>query len=356
MTNLRAFLPALLGLALFLAASPAVAGDEPPPYGASDLVLEEEGLDDGWEVSYDELSGTLGEEKMESWIGTVAQSAGVDDDAFLAEIRVLKGPESTAATLAVVEVDEEAKALAETLEQRGKALGYLVRSLGHPTRLLLVEGPDAARQAVEAMQLRYAVRSLSNLGFERLNAGSQVGAIAFAKGAQSIQKKAGAPLVLLGMAASKLEQFPDALEAFRAGFKEGVPAPAEGRLAMRGNAFYGHVLLKSEGKAPAQEAVKALERAVALEKYADKDDTTFATRQNLARAYVRVGDMDKAFQMLEKALEMGKVKLGVAQLMGYIRGQVVTAEEWKPLLEDRRFTSVVERVTGQSADDDDEGL
>jgi len=355
MKTLRLLVPALLGLALLLlAASPAIAGDEPPPYGASDLVLEEEGLADGWEIAYDEVAGTLGEEKMEEWIGTVTRSAGVDEDAFLAEIRVLQGPEGAVATLAVVEVDEEAKVLADTLQQRGKALGYLVRTLGHPTRVLLIEG--ASQQAVEAMQLKYAVRSLSERGFERLNAGSQVGAIAFAKGAQSIQKKAGAPLVLLGMAAAKLEKYPDAIEAFRAGFKDGVPEPAEGRLAMRGNAHYGYVLLKSEGKAAAKEAAKALERAVSLEKHADKKDPTFATRQNLARAYVRLGEMDKAFGMLATALEMGKVKLGEAGLMQWIKMQVTTAEEWKPLLEDARFKSVVEGVTGQSTDDDDEGL
>ncbi len=354
MKTLRVLLPALL--LLLLAVSPALAGDEPPDYGASDLVLEEEGLDDGWEIVYEDVPGTIGEEKMESWIGTVTGSAGVDEDAFLAEIRVLKGPESAAATLVVVEVDAEAKALAEALEQRGKALGYLVRSLGHPTRLLIVEGSEAARKAVETMQLKYAVHSLSNLGFERLNAGSQVGAVAFARGAQSIQKKAGAPLVLLGMAAAKLEKWQDALEAFRAGFKDGVPAPAVGRLAMRGYAFYGYVLLKSEGKAPAREAVTALEHAVSLEQHADKKDTTFATRQNLARAHVRVGDMDKAFAQLEKALEMGKVKLGVAALMQYIKAQVVDTDEWKPLLADSRFKAVIERVTGQSADDGAEGL
>lgn len=352
MKILRALLPILLLLAI----SPAFAGDEPPPYGASDLVLEEEGLADGWAISYDEVPGTLGEEKMEEWIGTVTRSAGVDEDAFLAEIRVLQGPEGVAATLAVVEVDEEAKVLAETLVAKGKALGYLVRSIGHPTRVLIVEGPEAARKAVEDMQLHYAVLSLSQLGFERLTAGSQVGAIAFARGAQSIQKKAGAPLVLLGMAAAKLEKFEDAIEAFRAGFRDGVPAPATGRFAMRGNAHYGYVLLKDKSKASAKEAAKVLERAVALEKHADEKDSTFATRQNLARAYVRLDQMDKAFGMLATALEMGKVKLGVAGLMQWIKGQVASADEWKPLLEDPRFKSVVEGVTGQAADDDEEGL
>ena len=356
MKTLRVLLSALLGLALLLTLSPAFAGDEPPPYGASDLVLEEEGLDEGWEISYDELPGTLGEEKMEEWIGTVTRSAGVDEDAFLAEIRVVQGPEGAVATFAVVEVDEEAKVLAETLDTRGKALGYLVRSIGHPTRLLIIEGSESARKAVEKMQLEYAVRSLSKLGFERLTAGSQMGAIAFARGAQSIQKKAGAPLVLLGMDAAKLEKFEDALEAFRAGFKDGVPAPATGRLAMRGNAHFGYVLLKDKSKAAATEAAKVLERAVALEKHADEKDSTFATRQNLARAYVRLGQMDKAFGMLATALEMGKVKLGVAGLMQWVKAQVASADEWKPLLEDPRFKSVVEGVTGQAADDDDEGL
>ena len=353
--NTRSSLVALLGLALLvLVASPAFAGDEPPPYGASDLAIEEEGLADGWEIVYAEIPGTIGEEKMEEWIGTTTRTAGIDEDAFLAEIRVLQGPEGAAATVAVVEVDEEAKALPETLTSRGKALGYLVRPLGHPTRVLIIEGPQA--KAVEAMQLDYAVRSLSKLGFERLYAGSQMGAIAFAKGAQAINKKAGAPLVLLGMAAARLEKYEDAVEAFRAGFKDGVPIPAEGRVAMRGNAHFGYVLLKDESKAAAKEAVKVLERAISLESYADKKDTTFATRQNLARAYVRTGQLDRAFPTLQKALEMGKVKLGGAGLMNYIKAQVASAEEWKPYLEDERFKRAIENATGQSSVEDEEGL
>lgn len=348
------FFGALLGLALLLAASPALAGDEPPPFGASDLVLEDEGLADGWEVSYDEIPGTIGEEKMTEWIAATARTAGVEEDAFFAEIRVLDGPEDAAATLAVVEVDAGASALPDTLKTRGQAAGYLVRPLGHATRVLIIEGASA--KAIEAMQLDYAVRSLSKLGFERLVAGSQVGAIAFAKGAQAIQKKAGAPLVLLGMAAAKLEKFEDAVEAFRAGFQSGAPIPAEGRVAMRGNAFFGYVLLKDESKAAAKEAVEVLERAVALERFAEEDDTTFATRQNLARAYVRVGDLDRAFPQLQKALEMGKIKLGGAGLMNYIKAQVATAAEWKPLLEDPRFKRAIENATGQSEVEEEEGL
>ena len=189
---------------------------------------------------------------MESWIGSVRKSAGVDEE------RVPRRDPRPAGA---------GRCRGHARRRRGRRRGHGARgdaraararpsatSCGRsvtPRASSSSRGPRPSRQVVEQMQLHYAVRSLSDLGFERLAAGSQVGAVAFARGAQSIQKKAGAPLVLLGMAAAKLEKFQDAIEAFRAGFKDGVPAPAKGRLAMRGNAHYGYVLLKSEGKAPA---------------------------------------------------------------------------------------------------------
>lgn len=348
----RLLLPVLLGLALGL--HPAWAEEEPPPFGASDLVLEDEGLAEGWEIVYEEVPGTPGD-ALGEWVVQVATSCGLEEDAIFTEIRILKGPDDAGATIAVVETDGDPKSFPSTLEQRGKGLHYAVRTLGHPTRLLVVAAPEAHREAVEAMQVEYAVSILSRLGFERLTAGSQLGAIAFARGAREIDKRAGAPLVVLGMAAAKLEKWDEAVEAFRAGFADGVTIPAEGRVAMRGNAFFGYALLKLTDQ-PSPEAVKVLERAVALEEHAEREDTTFATRQNLARAYVRTGQLDKAFAMLEKALEQGKIHLGGEGLRRWIEAQVVTADEWKKLLDDDRFKGVIERVTGASIDDDDEGL
>jgi len=354
MKTSRLLLVPLLGLALGLLPALARADDEPPPFGASDLVLEEEGLADGWEIVYEAVPGTPGDALAE-WIAQVATSCGLDEDALFTEIRTLKGPDGAVATVAVTEVDGDPKSFPDTLAQRGKGMHYAVRPLGHPTRQLVVAAPDTCRDAVEAMQVKYAVTILSTLGFDRLNAGSQLGAIAFARGAREIDKKAGAPLVVLGMAAAKLEKWDEAIEAFRAGFADGVDTPAQGRLAMRGNAFFGYALLKATDK-PSPEAVKALERAVALEGDAVREDPTFATRHNLARAYVRVGQLDKAFSMLEKALELGKIHMGGEGLRQWIEMQVATADEWKKLLDDERFKGVIQRVTGAGIDDDDEGL
>ena len=172
----RLALTALLGLAFAIAAAPAFAEDEPPPYGAADLAIEDDGLAEGWEIVYDELPGTPGE-GIEVWIVSVGKACGIDEDALYTEYRILKGPEGVVATLAVVEIEGDLGSFPETLASRGKAQGYTVRPIGHPSRILVLASPESVRQAILDMEKQYAVRILSELGFERLERAFAPGAL-----------------------------------------------------------------------------------------------------------------------------------------------------------------------------------
>lgn len=345
MTTLRMLLSVLLGSVLLLLASPVVAGDEPPPFGASDLALEEEGLLDGWEIVYEDIEGTPGE-AIEQWIVRVATGAGLEEDALFTEIRILDGPEDVAATIAVVEVEGDLGGLPKALAQQGKGLGYAVRPLGHPTRLLVVAAPEAVRSKVIDMQVDYAVGILARLAFERLEAGSYVGAQAFARGARVIDAKAGAPLVVLGMVATKESQWDEAIEAFRIGFGKSAQKKAKGRMAMRGYAHYGYACLQKKDVEHDREGRDALEKCVALEENAGPKDPKFIQRYNLGCAHARLNEVDRALEQLEMALQLAKIKFGEHGLQQWVKNTVVPDEDWKNLKDNDRFQALIDKFTG----------
>jgi hypothetical protein len=342
-------------LALALAAAPALAEDEPPPYGAADLALEDDGLAEGWEISYDELPGTPGE-GIEEWIVSVGKACGLDEDALYTEYRILKGPEAVVATLAVVEVEGELKSFPETIEARGKAQGYTVRSIGHPSRILVLACPESARQAVLEMELNYAVRILSELGFERLETGSNLSAMKMAQGARKIDAKAGVPFVVLGMAATKMEKWDEAIEAFRAGFAKSATVRAKGRLAMRGFAHYGYACLQKKDPTLDREGRDAFEKCIALEEHAEKKDPKFIQRYNYACALSRVSELDTALDQLEMALAYAKIHFGPAGVKQWIQTVVVKDEDLKPIMGNPRFKALVDKFTGGAGTEDVDGL
>jgi len=342
MTAPRHFVSTLFVLLLLLAVAPSAVADEPPSYGAADLILEEDGLKAPWEIVYDELPGTPGD-ALEAWVTSVAKASGIAEDDLLCETRILKGPDGVAATVLVLEVDGEPKTLERDLTARGQAQGHVVRTLGHGTRILVLAAPEAVRKLLLDMQVAYAVRSLTDQGWERFQADSLVGASMFAKGARKMDAKAGAPMVLLGMVATKAGEFDEAIEAFRAGFGKGVTVPATGRLAMRGYAHYGYACLEKKGEAAFKEGREAFQKCVALESEADpKTDPLYIQRYNLACAHSRLNEKDEALFQLEKALDMAK-KRGM-NIARWVQNHVVKDEDLKNIKDHPGFKAIVERA------------
>ncbi len=343
MTSCRLLASMLFVLALGIVFAPASVAEDPPSYGAADLVLEEDGLEAPWEIVFDELPGTPGE-ALEPWVLDVAKACGVSEDDMLCEVRILKGPEDAAATILVAEIDGDPKTLVETLEARGKAQGYVVRALGHPSRVLVLAAPEAFRDKLLKLQTEYAVSSLTKQGWERFQQKSMVGAATFAKGARKMDPKAGAPMVLLGMVATNQGQFDEAIEAFRVGFGKGVTVPAEGRFAMRGYAHYGYACLEKKGE-HFKEGREAFQKCVELESEGDpKEDPLFIQRYNLACAHARLKEVDQALMQLELSLEMGRKSGKITNLAGWVQQKVMTDEHFASLKDHPGFKAIVERA------------
>lgn len=338
----------ILAVLLPLLAAPlALADDEPPPFGASDLAVEEDLLPDGWSVLYDEVDDTPGE-AIETWAVEVAGSAGVDEDDLLFEIRVLESPEKVHATLLVVEVDGDPTALESRLKRAAKEKGWRVRALAHPTRLLVIAAPSAMLDKLEAIQLAAAVKTLSRLGFERYDNGSLRGAERFAEGALALAPDAETPHAVLGLAAEKEQRWDDAVAAFEKAFAGKTAMAPEARLAFWAWQSYGLCLLKQKTKAAATKAATAFEQAIGLAEFAKKREPVFPVYYNHACALTLTGEYPKACAQLEKALELAKKRLGPRRFRQVTVAEVQKDPDLEKLREQPCFEEMMDRVTADT--------
>ena len=344
---MRALWILVVALPLVLAVHPAFAEDDAPPFGAADLAVEEDLLPKGWKILYDEVDDTPGE-AIEAWAIEVASAAGVDEDDLLLEIRVLESPEKAHATLLVIEMEGDPSLFQKRLEIAAKDKAWFVKPLGHPTRILVIASPAALRKQLELVQELAAVKTLTRLAYERLDAGSLRGAERFAKGALAVSPKAETPHAVVGLAASKEERWDDAIKAFEKAFAGKSDMVPEERLAHWSWRTYAYSLLQRKEKASDQKAIGAFEKAIATVKYAEKKEPVFPIFYNLACTYARLGKTKEACERLEEALLMAKKRLGPQGFRRYVEGTVSKDEDFEKLRNEPCFEEVLDRVTSDT--------
>lgn len=354
---LRALLLALFATAAF---APGAGAAEQPPFGAQDIAIEDEGLADGWEIVYEAPEGTPGDAIVE-WAEGIARGAGLDpDDQLLTDVRILKSPGAEHATLLIVEVDGEPGGFPAALEKAAKGAGYTYRTMGYPTRLLVVAAPDGIRTAVLNMENTYAVRTLTNMAYERHDSGSDVGAKAYADGALAIDGEATMPYAVFGMIAVKQEDWKAAIEAFQKAFKPQAKLQPVGRLAMWSYRNYGYALMKAKNPEADKIAAEALRQAIAHEQFAEKDEYVqlFVPHYNLACALARLNQTDEALDALEHALLMAKERMPLAGVESFVKQRVLTDDDLASIRKEKRFDEIIKKATGLSADEveEEEGL
>ncbi len=350
---LLAFLIGPVGL------SAAHAADQ-PTYGAQDIAIEDDGLAEGWEIVYDEVEGTPGDAIAE-WAEGVARGSGLDpDDVLLTDVRLLQSPTGEHATLLVVEVDGDPGGFPAALKKAATGEGYAFRAMGHPSRLLVVAAPESIRKAVLNMENNYAVTTLTNMAYERFDAGSMVGARNYADGALAIDPEATMPYAVYGMIGVKEEDWNAAFENFQKAFKAQGKLQPTGRLAMWSYRNFGYALMKLKKPEADKAAAEALRRAIQHERYAEKDEYVqlFVPHYNLACALARLKQTDAALDALENALLMAKERMPKAQVEGFVRSRVMTDEDLASIRDASRFQDLVEKATGLSQEEieDEEGL
>lgn len=341
---MRRSLAWILAATFALAATAVFAEDDGPAFSAADLAVEEDALPDGWSMTYDEVEDSPGE-AIEEWANEVARGSGIDERSLFYEIRVLESPEKAHATLLLVEVDGDPGALPARLERAAKENLWSFRTMGHPSRLLVLAAPASIRDDVMKLQLATSVRTLTRLAHERHEAGSLVGAEAYANGALAIEPKAGMPHAVQGLAAAKVEKWEEAVAAFDKAFDKGKVFTPEGELAHRSWRTFGYALLKLKKKEADEKAVHALEQAIATADVLEGHEQTFAIHYNLACALSRLGRVKPACQRLEEALEMAKKRLGPQRFSGYLNNTVRRDPDLENIRGKSCYDEVLERVT-----------
>ena len=163
-------------------------------------------------------------------------------------------------------------------------------------------------------------------------------------GEQAGPKKAGPPLVVLGMVATEEGEWDEGIDALRQGLGAGTSIKAKGRMAMRGWAHLGYALLQKKEAELNLEAREAFEKCVALEGKGDpKTDPLFIQRYNLACAHSRLKEVDGALTHLEKSLEMYKERFGQQRLTMWVKTHVLKDEDFENIKDHPGFKSVTER-------------
>lgn len=340
--------------------APSALADDQPPYGAQDIAIEDDGLAEGWEIVYDDVEGTPGE-ALVGWAEALATASGLDpDDALLTDLRILKSPTGEHATLLIVEIDGAPGSYRDALEKAAKTEGYAFREMGHATRLLVVAAPASISKSLLNMENTYAVKTLTNMAYERFNSGSMVGARKYADGALAIDSDATMPYAVYGMIGVKEEDWKSAFENFQKAFKAQGKLQPTGRLAMWSYRNFGYALMKLKKPDADKAAVEALRRAIQHERYAEQDEYVqlFVPHYNLACALARLGEKDDALDALEKSLLMAKERMGKAGVEGFVKGRVLTDTDLESIRGAKRFEEIIKKATGLSTEEveDEEGL
>ena len=223
-----------------------------------------------------------------------------------------------------------------------------------------LETKDEMFQAVLNMENTYAVKTLTTMGYERLEDGSTVGARRYAEGALAIDSAATMPYAVIGMIGVKEKDWNAAFENFQKAFKANGKLQPTGRLAMWSYRNFGYALMKLKKPEADKAAAEALRRAIQHERYAEKDEYVqlFVPHYNLACVLSRLKKTDESLEALTTALEMAKERMGQAGLEQFIKGRVRNDEELEHTRSSKGFEEVIKRVIGMSSEEleDEEGL
>lgn len=314
-----------------------------PEHSAYDMALAAAGLPEGWKL-VPSAEGAADENALkDAVVATVKDS--IKPDAVHFVMRSATTPDGKKAVFALVDLDEKAPKAVDALGAAAAAKGWTVRTLGAPTRLLVVAAPaDVAAKATE-VQTAYAARMLAvkaSAALENRNARRAfllgravlaldgkhavghmvVGQLLLGEGTQAKQAQGDGADELLAKAVVHLR-------AAVAKDATGTLTPGE-RATTLGELGLGLLYTK---KADA-EARDVLKEAVAGT--FDSPRTAAVARYNLACAHGRLKELDAAFKELATVLEAESKSPADGQLLGAWRAD----EDFTNLRADPRWAEL----------------
>jgi hypothetical protein len=320
MRRVPSSLALVLVAAAFATASPCRAEDpappahpaawKAPPFDKDTIAMRDDDAPEGWRV-VDETRAA--EKEIEAEVRAAVTAAAFPEGEASVGHRHLAGPDGAAATVAYVDFFQDPAKVVPPLKEAAAKKGWVVKEVTSPARLLVIAAPESCRDALAVHAGRMAAKRLAAAA--RAAATIQEdpeAATALAKAATSLEPKAAeAHLALAYVSRPRDPKAPGtawkkSVEEMRAALAADAafPLSEDDRVAALGD--LGGFLLQSAGDdAVNREARDALTKA--LEGATKKDPKGAAAvgyRYNLACAYARLKDKDRAFEHLRGVLEV----------------------------------------------------
>lgn len=315
-----ALLPLFGGLLLALfaaprgtfAADPVVPGQNVPRFAVKDVALTAAGLPEGWKVAPTDVP--LAEEKALLDGITAAATEAKEPDVVPLTLAFLT-PEGKTVVVALAESLRDPTAFATSAQAAAAKNGWSYRDLGTPARVVLVSGPQAAREQALAAQVATAVRFLAKRAAEildtwRAGQGSPIPAYVFSQGVLNIDPKHAPSHLIKGDMILRMEAngragalVEDAVVHFRAALDKQATSPLSGDPLVEAHGLLGESLLRlkppqdAQGRDALKEAVKRLPGSKV------RREIGLRFLYNLACAHGRLKETDEAFARLTTFLE-----------------------------------------------------
>ncbi|MDA1194398.1 MAG: hypothetical protein O2894_04370 [Planctomycetota bacterium] len=312
---------ALLATCLLLACPWARAEDEPPAQPAvaplvfdlAAIAPEDGSHPEGWAAATTTIPDAAPTTGSLLALAREADSTLANMDARC--LPMTAGEQHGVAAWMLVEGDSPA--LRAKLAEVATAKGWETTYAGHPSVVLLTWATDeAAATAIHTWQVDVAVRGLCERGFKIVSSAGEAfdresAERAFLRGRAMIdaagrtEPRAGIYHALMGRLLGQANP-QQALEHDRKALAKDAPVPAPDRWIVLAAFNAGQALLVGGDASDLNEAVRLLQRGIEAEQHAENHFMRFGNRYNLACAYARLGDKDKAFAELEESLRFLK--------------------------------------------------
>ena len=268
------------------------------------------------------------------------------------------------AAAALVDVEEKFGPFAKALKAQAEQNGWIVHHLGSLMRWLVVGGPDGAKQALSDALFEHVLYKVADMGWSRLSGawggdGAPLKAAGeFVERVIDMEPEAGMAYALRGaMEWVKWQRSNhrnrdliarDSAAAYWLKTQEqGIRYPPRKGKSVFVAGQLGGILLSQDPKRVKAGALEALQKAVKHEAEADAashtNDRRYGNRYNLACAYARLGRTNEAFEMLEKALKMGKEILPPYMYRPKYKHAKEQDADMKKLKGDKRFQELMEK-------------
>ncbi len=312
----HAFLVSLASAAV-LAVTPAARADDKPAGGGAQeapfrwdvVAVTPDDVPKGWTLLGDDAEPRPAVEKeMADAVKAAAEADKYPIEEAAIHARSLKGAENAAITLTYVDLYKDAGKVPAALKEAAAKKGWGYREVISPTRMVLVAGNEADRDAWVALVGRISAKRLGAAALESMD---EEGKRTLAHAALSLEPGTASAHVALAQLAmphegAAAEEYKTAVDELHAALKDGVAIPLDKDAKPGATGLLGNLLLQTKGGDDVnKEARDRLKEAFDATKDSNPKRAV-EYRYNLACAHARLKDKDAAFEQLTGCLEFLK--------------------------------------------------